>query len=45
MNCGIFLLIEERFIKDINNIISKKLNNFLKIKLNIKNSYEFSSKY
>ena len=28
------------FIKDLNNIISKKLNNFLKIKLNIENSYD-----
>ena len=27
------------FIKDINNVIATKLNNFLKIKLNIKNSY------
>jgi DNA replication and repair protein RecF len=27
------------FIKDINNIISNKLNNFLKIKLNIKNTF------
>ncbi|NBV39599.1 MAG: DNA replication/repair protein RecF [Proteobacteria bacterium] len=28
------------FIRDINNVISNKLNNFLKIKLNIKNSYD-----
>ncbi|MSP06461.1 MAG: hypothetical protein EXR13_02685 [Candidatus Fonsibacter sp.] len=28
------------FVEDINNIIIKKLNNFLKIKLNIKNSYD-----
>jgi DNA replication and repair protein RecF len=28
------------FIKDMNDIISKKLNNFLKIKLNIKNNYD-----
>jgi len=28
------------FIRDVNNVISNKLNNFLKIKLNIKNSYD-----
>ena len=31
------------FVKDINNIISKKLNNFLKIELNLKNSYDLNS--
>ena len=30
------------FIKDINNIISNKLNNFLKIKLNIKNTFDLN---
>jgi DNA replication and repair protein RecF len=36
---GIFIY-RRSFIRDVNNVISNKLNNFLKIKLNIKNSYD-----